>query len=1160
MNFTHLHLHTQYSLLDGAIKVPQLMAFAKEHKIEAVAITDHGNMYGVVDFYSQARKAGLKPIIGCEVYVAPQDLRDRSSPTCYHLVLLAENLEGYRNLVQLVSLAHLEGFYYHPRIDKTALRAHSGGLIGLSACLAGEVSRWIAGGQHERARRVAEEYREILGPDNFFLEIQHNGLAEQERVNAEIAALARETGIPLVATNDCHYPTRQDRDAHEILLCIQTGKTLADPKRMTYETDQFYLKSPEEMAAQFSDYPEAIETAIRIAERCQSYNILPEHPMLPTYEVPAGYTLESYLAERAQEGLKTRVQAAAARGETLDGERYEKRLADELRVIQQMGFAGYFLIVWDFINQARKLGVPVGPGRGSGAGSLVAYALRITDIDPIRYELLFERFLNPERVSMPDFDIDFCMNRRDEVLRYVAEKYGKDNVGQIITFGSLKARGTVRDVSRVLGLGYGDGDRVAKLVPEGPGVTLDSALEANPKLREACDADPTTRQVVDVARALSGLHRHAGMHAAGVVIADKPLWNYVPVCRGKNGELVTQYAKNEVEKAGLVKFDFLGLRTLTVIDTAVALIRQHENPDFDITAIPMDDPQVFELMTAGTTTGVFQLESGGFKDLMMRLKPDRFEDIIAAVALYRPGPLQGGMVDDFVRRKHGLTEVRYPHPLVEDILRETYGVIVYQEQVMQIANVMGGFSLGQADLLRRAMGKKLPEEMIRHRDGFARGCADRGIDAGTATEVFDLMEMFASYGFNKSHSAAYALISYQTAYLKAHHAVAFMAALLTSEKDNTDKLVKYIAEARAMGIEVLPPDVNLAGADFSISGQHIRFGLGAVKGIGETAVLSIIDARRDRPFETLFDFCERVDTRRVNRAALESLCKSGAFDSFGLPRHVLMASLDKATERALSAQRDRDSGQSSLFSLLEGPRGTPQSTSTAAPYTREQDLQSEQIWSEAERLAFEKASLGLYLTGHPLDRFKQEVRRYSSTTTAGLEDLSNGAQATLVGVVTGFEERTLKDNRGRMAKFMLEDREGQASVVIFSREYATAEEVLKADVPVVVRGTVFVEGDDENRSVRLRASEVLNLAEVRTSATSRVDVAVKASVFDAEAVRVLGRVLREHSGRCPLRFSLEVPGVGVATVEPDDHWTVTPDDALIEALERVQGISRVVLS
>jgi DNA polymerase-3 subunit alpha len=1163
-SFCHLHLHSQYSLLDGAIRLADLFPRLHRYNMGSVALTDHGNMFGAIDFYRAAKKAEIKPIFGCEIYVAA-DMRDRSVRDSHHLILLAKDAEGYRNLTYLASMAYLEGFYYNPRVDKKLLAERSGGLIGLTACLGGEVPQTILQRGASRAADVIKEYTAIFEQGSFFLELQHNGMPEQDQVNEQLIKLGRKLNVPLVATNDCHYLDRKDARAHDILLCIQTGKMVDDENRMRHETDEFYLKSSEEMEAAFGHVPEALENAAAIAERC-NVEIDLSQTYLPRYQVPEGHDLDSYLVDRARQGLDRRFAELEARGLGVDQARYRERLEHELGVITQMGFSGYFLIVWDFIDFAKRKGVPVGPGRGSGAGSLAAYALRITDLDPIPYNLLFERFLNPERVSMPDFDIDFCMNRRDEVIHYVADRYGHNNVGQIATFHSLKARGVVRDVARVMGLSFADGDAVAKLIPEstqGKTITIPMALDQEPRLRQLAEADPKVAEMLEIAAALEGLNRHVGTHAAGVVIGEKPLWEYVP-CFKQNDEIVTQFAKDEVEKVGLVKFDFLGLKTLTILDTARRLIEEPTGQPFDIGAIPLDDGPTYEMIQAGNTTGVFQLESSGFKDLLKRLKPDRFEDIVAAVALYRPGPLEGGMVDDFIKCKHGQKKVQYPHPLVESILAETYGVIVYQEQVMQIASALAGFSLGQADILRRAMGKKKPEEMAKQKKVFLEGAAGKNVAAAVAEQVFNLAEAFAGYGFNKSHSAAYALISYQTAYLKCHHPEEFMAAVLTCDKDNTDNLTKYISETRAMGIDVVRPDINESDADFSVvvgsdGKKFIRFGLCAVRNVGEGAVEAMIEVRQERPFTGLFDFCERVDGKRVNRRVLEYLMKSGAFDGVAEPRGItrarLMAALDAAHERAVAAQRDRELGQTSLFGMLDAAGGQ------TAGALDEDDQKYPEVpeWEPRQRLSFEKEALGFYVSGHPLDRYVDDLRRYAGASVSKLETLPDRTEVSVGGLVTDYRERPLKNGKGRMSFFNLEDRSGAVEVVVFSRAFEEAEATLKSDEPLLVTGTVRLEGEGESRVPRLHLRSAVTLPALRRQKTREMHLHLNADMLRPEQVERLKDLLLKHVGECRTCVHLSIPRRSKTRIVLSERFSVTPTDELLVQLERLFGERVAVL-
>ena len=1185
MSFTHLHLHTLYSLLDGAIRMKDLIKTVKAKGMSAVAVTDHGNMFGAIDFYKKAKEAGIKPILGLEAYVAGTKGRtDRTEKVANHLILLAKNEEGYANLRMLSSKAYLDGFYYHPRIDKQLLKEHSGGLFGLTACLGGEVTSACYRGDMDAARNAAREYKDIFAPGHFFLEIQSNGLPEQEKANTNLKQLSRDLDVPLVATADAHYIQREDAAAHELLMAIASGKTLADSKRMRHSTDQLYVTSPEEMLAYFQDVPEAVHNTMRIAEQC-TLELKLGKPLLPTFKVPEGHTPDSYMAELATTGLEERFKELPY---AVDRELYLHRLGTELAVISKMGFSGYFLIVQDFINWAKRHGIPVGPGRGSGAGSLVAYALRITDLDPIPYNLLFERFLNPERVSMPDFDIDFCQDRRDEVITYVSGKYGQDNVGQIITFGSLKAKSVLRDVARVFGLPFAEGDRLAKLVPEVLNITLKDAIEMEPRLKEMIEKptvlgtleggrEVTSKEVLTISMALEGLHRQAGMHAAGVVIADKPLWEFVPVYqRPGESALITQFAKDEVEAAGLVKFDFLGLTTLTVIQNALDLVNRDRPPEQRIQAhqIPLDDPATYDLISRGDTAGVFQMESSGFTEMVMKLKPSGFEDVIAAGALYRPGPLDSGMVDVFINRKHGRERVSFPHPALEPVLKDTYGVIVYQEQVMQISQVLGGYSLGRADLLRRAMGKKKAEVMAAEREGFLEGCQKTGVDPKVAGEIFDLMEKFAEYGFNKSHSAAYGLITIQTAWLKAHYPVEFMAALLTSEKDNTDKVVAHIAEARGAGYEVLPPDVNVSHLAFGAVDGKIRFGLGAIKGVGESAIEAILEARAVGPFRDLFDFSERVDSRRVNRKVIEALVKAGAFDFEGRPRRQLFESVEKALERGASAQRDRAVGQSSLFGLLEDA-GKP---GPAASVVRPEYTPLEE-WPEKERLAMEKEAIGFYVSGHPLHQYAKELQRYARPA-ASVQRARRDDVVTVAGIVSQLRERPTKTGK-RMAWVTLEDLSGSVELVCFPGKeggrsvmgkdgkwvksgprpgYEAWETLLKSDEPILVTGTVQVNTrDEENPTAELIVEQVQSLKEVRDKRVKRLELRVRADLVTEDRLERLSGLAKEHAGATPLAVSIVLPGEAEALIG-NFGLKVDVSDALIAAVDRLFGEKVVELA
>jgi len=1065
--FVHLHVHSEYSLLDGAAQLEKLVDKAKELKFPAIALTDHGNLFGAIDFYNAAQKAGVKPILGCELYVAPGGRKDRGSQDggyegANHLTVLVRNRTGYKNLVKLVSRAFLEGFYYKPRVDRELLAQHADGLLVLSGCLNSEVSRMLSAGDAVRARETAGWYQEVFGKDHYFMEVQAHGLEEQERVMAETLRIAKSIGAPVVGTNDSHYLESGHARAHEALLCIQTGTNLQDTGRFRFSTQEFYIKSAEEMARVFADLPEACRNTLAVAERCNlTLDFNQFH--LPRYVVPSEHTLDSYLHELAHEGLKRRYGPGP-------GDAIEARLAHELAVIEKMGFAGYFLVVWDFIRYAREQGIAVGPGRGSSAGSLTAYCLGITNIDPIKYGLLFERFLNPDRISMPDMDIDFSDDRRDEVIRYVAERYGRDRVAHIITFGTLGAKAAIRDVGRVLGMPYADVDRIAKLVPNFPlNITLDDAHQKSLPLAEIVRSQANVRELWEIARTLEGCTRHASVHASAVVISDEPLEEYIPLYKDpKRPELITGYAMGPIEKLGLLKMDFLGLRTLTVLANTVALIKESRGLELDLDHLPLDDKKTYEMLSDAKTFGVFQLESSGMRDALRGLKPEQLEDLIAMVSLYRPGPME--LIPDFIQRKHGRSKITYEHPAMEKFTRETYGIMVYQEQIMQIASEMGGFTMGEADILRRAMGKKDRELMAKQREKFITGCRERNTSAAKAERVWELMEKFAGYGFNKSHAAAYGLVAYQTAYFKANYPVEFMAALLTSEMGDTDKIVKYIEECRAMGIRVEPPDVNVSAVQFSVAGDTVRFGLAAIKNVGEAAMQSILKARSgEGAFQTLDDFCARVDLRLVNRRVVESLIKAGAFDSLGLTRAHLLATTDVALEGGQRQQRDRAEGQGSFFEILPS---APVRASAPAEITPE--------WETDQRLAFEKEVLGFYISGHPLARYRSVVEPLGITTSADLAAKGHGARVILFGHANGLKETSTKGGN-RMAFFTLEDMEGTVEVTVFPEPFKTAAACLRSGEAVLVRG--------------------------------RVDDGDKGRVVLAEDVRLLEQALAESGGR-----------------------------------------------
>ncbi len=1161
-DFVHLHLHTEYSLLDGANSLDALIKKAVDLKMPAIAVTDHGNLFGALDFYLKATKAGIKPIIGCEMYVAPGSRFEKTGTikdhdeSFYHLILLSRDKQGYKNLVKLVTAAYLEGFYYKPRIDKQLLRQHSNGLIGMSACLSGEVPKLLLQSRYEDAKKAALEYEDILGKGNFYFELQDNGIPEQEVANRELIRLSKETGIGLVATNDCHYLNMEDHKSHDALLCIQTGKTVKDENRMRFSSETFYVKSPEEMKKSFSHVPEAISNTIVIAERCNLQLDLGKYH-LPNFPVPDGYTREAYMAELARKGLEDRfAEIEAVRGAgSIDRDVYRQRLESEIAMLDKMGFAGYFLIVWDFINYAKKHGIPVGPGRGSAAGSLVAYSLRITDLDPLPYNLLFERFLNPERISMPDIDVDFCMDRRDEVLKYVTEKYGQDHVTQIITYGTMLAKGVIRDVGRVLDIPYSEVDKVAKLVPNTLNITLEEAMKQEPKFKELMK-DPRMAELIAIARNLEGQVRHASKHAAGVVISQEPLTEYVPLFKTPKDEITTQFDMKGVEKIGLVKFDFLGLRTLTVIDKAVKSINQRlaraplaDAEPFSISRIPMDDQKTFELLARGETAGVFQFESSGFRDLVVKSKPQCFEDLIALAALYRPGPLQSGMVDDFIKRKKGATKITYELPQLEPILKDTYGVIVYQEQVMQISRTLAGYSLGQADLLRRAMGKKDPEVMAKEKVPFLKGAEKQKIDPKKAEKIFDLMAKFAEYGFNKSHSAAYALISYQTAYLKAHFPVEYMAALLTSEVQDTDKVVKYIYEARQMGIDILPPDANQSVWEFTVVEAHnrdsvepgstigsIRFGLAAVKNVGISAIEAIIEARETKGlFTSIIDFCKKVDQRRVNRRVIEALIKCGGFDFSGARRAQMMDGLDMIIEQGSKHQEQEAIGQFSIFDTIDTHK------EPALPIVPE--------WKENQLLAFEKESVGFYLSGHPLAAFEADMKRYANVTTETLEATPDGKEVTICGIIAGMKIKITKKSQERMAILNLEDLSGTVEVVVFPDLYKTSQHLLLTDTPLIVAGQL----DKSEQGNKIKALRLHLLADVKKKGTTRMDIRFNATGLTQDDLIKVKEILLRYQGNIPVFLRLQNPSRPDSLISVGREIRVSPSEQLISEIESVLG-------
>jgi len=1152
MSFCHLHLHSHYSLLDGANRLDDVIQRASELEMPALALTDHGNLFGAVQFHDSALRKGIKPIIGCEVYVAKEGRKQKHgrSSRSNHLILLASNATGYQNLVRLVSLGYLEGFYYRPRIDRDLLSQYSEGLICLSACLQGKVPQHLSSDEYDQARQEAAEMSEIFGPGNYYLELQYHEIEEQGKVNEGLVKLARDLGLPLVATNDCHYLEKSDAHAHDVLLCIQTGKSLDDPNRLKYKTQEFYFKTPREMIELFRDYPEAIRNTLAIAEKC-AFTFPETTSIFPDFAVPDGFTTDAYFERVVRDGFERR--AEVLRQLEREGrlnhslEEYRERLDREIKIIQELQFSAYFLIVWDFIRYARNERIPVGPGRGSAAGSLVSYAMRITDIDPLQYDLLFERFLNPERISPPDIDIDFCMNRRGEVIDYVTKRYGRDSVSHIITFGTMAARAAIRDVGRSLNIPYAEVDKIAKLVPQGPKVTLESALDSVKELREARGEHPRYEQLIDVASRLEGLARHASTHAAGVVIAPRPLIELVPLFKSNKDEISTQYPMTDLERLGLLKMDFLGLTTLTVIEQTLQQIKQQLGVEINLDEIPLDDPKTLKLFSEGRTSGIFQFESSGMRDILCRLQPNRFEDLIALNALYRPGPIQGGMIDDFIDRRHGRVQVTYELPQLEEILKETYGVIVYQEQVMQIANRLAGFTLGEADLLRKAMGKKNKVVMEAQRKKFLQGAEQRNIDAQKARHIFDLMEQFAGYGFNKSHSTAYAYLAYQTGYLKAHYPVQFMAALLTSEMSNTDKIVQYLSETRDMGITVSPPDINSSGVYFEgTSGNLIRFGLAAVKNAGEGAIRAIIREREaGGPFKGFFEFCERVDSTQVNRRVLEALIKAGAFDSVYAKRKSLFEVLDRAIEIGQKAQRDRLSGQRGLF-------GEDTSVSLQESADEIPDLGE---WRDRERWAFEKETLGFFLSGHPLQQYQAELDTFTDLSSAQIDESCNGQEVAVGGVISSI--RKLQTRKGEsMAVFRLEDLEGSVEVLIWPGLYEQYKALLDSDRPLLVRGQCDADARGETKVI---CSEIVELSSVWSEAVQKAKIRIP--VFDIEEKKLdrLEMLVRRYPGDCTLEFELRKPDCYTVQAVPHKSILVNPVPAFVAEVENLFGKKSCIL-
>jgi DNA polymerase III subunit alpha len=1145
--FVHLHLHTDYSMLDGACNIERLVKRVKELDMPAVAMTDHGNIFGAVAFVNAAREAGVKPILGCELYICKKE-DHRASPegdSYNHLVVLAENDEGYRNLVKIVSEASLHGFYYKPRISKKFLAEHSRGLIGLSACLKGEVAEGLTEGKYDAAREAAVTFSDIFGKGNFYLEIQDQGLPEEARIQSNLLKLEKDLSIPLVATNDSHYLCEDDSHAQDVMLCIQMGKTINDTNRLKFIGNQFYVKSAVEMEKVFTGYEHVLARTLEIAERC-NVRLEKVYDPFPKFEVPTGYSLPDYFEHITRQGFANRLnilrelQAMGRLKHSLED--YEQRLSREISIIRQMQFAGYFLIVWDFIRYAKERNIPVGPGRGSAAGSCVAYALGITDIDPLQNELLFERFLNPERISLPDIDIDFCMNRRGEVIDYVTQKYGRDNVAQIITFGTMAAKAAIKDSGRAMDIPYAEVDRIGKMIPTTLNITIDQALKDSPPLAAAYQNEPQTKELIDTAKRLEGLVRNAGVHAAGVVISPQPLTDLVPLHRTKNDEIVTAYDMKAVEKLGLLKMDFLGLTTLTIIDDALRLIEQTRGERLDLQKLALDDKETYErVFHTGLTSGVFQFESHGMRDVLRRYKPTCVEDLTALNSLYRPGPIQGGMIEDFVERKWGRKKVEYDLPELEPLLKETFGVIVYQEQVMQIANRLAGYSLGEADLLRRAMGKKDPEAMAKQRERFVRGATERGFPPRKIEKLFDLMEQFAGYGFNKSHSAAYALLAYQTAFLKTHYPVEFMAALLTSVSGSTDDVVKYINECREMGIAVEPPDVNVSDAYFTPHGEAIRFGLAAVKNVGHNAIESIVAARKEAgEFTSIFQFCEKVDLHLLNKRVMESLIKSGAMDRLGR-RAQLMAVVDNAMEQAQKTQRDAALGQHGLFGVFQQD-DAPQA---------EKPLPNIPDWDEHQRLGHEKEILGFFITGHPLEKYREKLLDFNALSTTEVAELKSSTgrdEVSIGGILKNI--RVAKSKKGDLyAQGQLEDMNGSVDILCFADAYKRLADKLKLTVPVLAKGGVRVE---DGSNSKLMIGDITPLEQAQPKLPQHLRIKIPVEDVSPATIDELHALCLERRGAARVLFDLERKGDFTVVMEAEGY-NVLPDRAFIHRVEELCG-------
>jgi DNA polymerase-3 subunit alpha len=1154
-DFVHLHLHSDFSLLDGAIQIKPLARRAQEIGVRAIALTDHGNLYGAISFYNEMKSCGIKPIIGMEAYIARGRRTDRGEEGTErgsnHIILLAKNLQGYLNLVKLSSLAFTEGYYYKPRIDKELLAQHSEGIIALSACLSGVPSSLLIAGKFEEAARRAKEFEDILGKGNYYLEIQNHGLEEEVKtVIPGMLELSRKTGIPIAATNDCHYLMRDDWRAHDVLICIGAGKTVSETRRLKYKEGEFYFRTPQEMWTIFGkELPEALLNTVAIAEMCELE--LPKgENHLPVYRVPEGETIDTYFAKLARQGLERRWAVIKDRSDRKhDFDDYKARLEHEIAVIQQMGYSGYFLIVWDFINYAKKNQIPVGPGRGSAAGSLVSYCLEITDIDPLQYDLLFERFLNPERVSMPDIDIDFCVRGRGQVIDYVAGYYGRDHVAQISTFGTMASRAVIKDVGRALEMPYAEVERIAKMIPppvRGRSVSIEEAIKQNPDLKRAIETDPRVREVIEIAKRLEGCSRHASVHAAGVVISPKPIYELVPISKTARDEITTQYTMTDLEKVGMLKMDFLALTTLTIIDDCLKSIERETGHKVDLSKIPLDDKATLQLFAEGKTEAIFQFESEGMKDICRRLKPEGLEDLSALNALYRPGPIDSGMIDDFIDRRHGRKKVKYDFPELKEVMGNTLGVLVYQEQIMAVFQKLAGYSLGEADLVRRAMGKKKREELDKHREKFIERAMRRGHDRAKLERLWSSIEGFADYAFNRAHSFCYGYLAYQTAYLKAHYPTHFWAAVLSNELNNTAKVVKYINEARAQGIEILPPDVNASLDNFTASGRQIRFGLAAIRGLGQQTVSCIIEARKaGGPFKSIFDFAERVDARAVNRRVLESLIRAGAFDSLRCRRSQLFAVIDSAIESGARIQRSRAAGQTYLFASLG------QATSNLV----EPPLPQIDEWPRQELLRGEKETLGFYISGHPLLGYEETLKEFANADMDRLSNFQHGSQVAIGGIITNLNIRTTKKG-DRFGLFQLEDQYGSVKVVAWPDLLSKSSGVIEDEAAVLVRGRLEI---DDAAAMTIIANEVILLENIRETSARTIIIHIRADLLDSNKIERLYALLATHPGDSGVLFDVETDDGSHVRVRPNRLVRVKVTPELTNSIKEALGACRIEL-